>query len=110
MIYRFFKRDSLKIPSQERMLDLIRCPLITEKATALSPQGCYGFKVLPDANKLEIKKAIESIFSVQVSSVNTLKYQGKVKRFKGKKGRRSSFKKAMVTLFPGQSIDVLAKQ
>lgn len=92
--------------SKERMYDVIRAPVITEKATMGSEFGQVTFRVPLDATKPEIKAAVEGLFNVKVTAVNTLRQQGKVKRFKGRIGQRSDFKKAIVTLAEGQSIDV----
>ena len=92
--------------SQERMFDLIRAPVITEKSTLASEHNQVTFRVPLDATKPEIKAAVEGLFNVQVTAVNTLIQKGKTKRFRGVKGRRSDVKKAVVTLAPGQSIDV----
>jgi large subunit ribosomal protein L23 len=91
--------------SREAMYQVIRNPLITEKATMLSEHGQSVFKVAPDATKPEIKAAIEGLFGVTVLAVNTLVQKGKTKRFKGRPGRRSDVKKAFVKLAAGQSID-----
>jgi large subunit ribosomal protein L23 len=91
--------------SREAMYQVIRNPLITEKATALSEHGQFVFRVAPDANKREIKAAVEGLFGVTVLAVNTLVQKGKTKRFKGRPGRRSDVKKAFVKLAAGQSID-----
>ena len=91
--------------SREEMYQVIRNPLITEKATMLSEHGQFVFKVAPDATKPEIKAAIEGLFGVTVLAVNTLVQKGKTKRFKGRPGRRSDVKKAFVKLAAGQSID-----
>ena len=95
-----------KKPSQERMYELVRAPIITEKATLLSEFNQVSFWVPTDANKFEIKHAVEGLFDVKVTNVNTLRQKGKTKRFKGHMGRRSDRKKAVVTLAEGQSIDV----
>ena len=92
--------------SREAMYQIIRAPLITEKATMLSESGQFVFRVSGDANKREIKAAIEGLFGVTVLAVNTLVQKGKTKRFKGHVGQRSDFKKAMVTLAEGHTIDV----
>jgi large subunit ribosomal protein L23 len=92
--------------TQERMFDLIRAPVITEKSTMASEHNQVTFRVPLDATKPEIKAAVEGLFNVQVTAVNTLIQKGKTKRFRGIKGRRSDVKKAVVTLAPGQSIDV----
>ncbi|WP_075996188.1 50S ribosomal protein L23 [Salaquimonas pukyongi] len=86
--------------------DVIVSPVITEKSTMASESNQVVFNVAPDATKPEIKAAVESLFSVKVASVNTLVRKGKVKRFRGIKGRQSNVKKAVVTLAEGQSIDV----
>jgi large subunit ribosomal protein L23 len=91
--------------SREAMYQIIRSPLITEKATQLSEQGQFVFRVAPKATKPEIKAAIEGLFGVSVVAVNTLVQKGKTKRFKGRPGQRSDVKKAFVKLAPGQSID-----
>ena len=92
--------------SREAMYQVIRSPLITEKATALSEHGQFVFRVAPDATKREIKAAVEGLFGVTVLGVNTLVQKGKTKRFKGRPGKRSDVKKAFVTLAAGQSIDL----
>ena len=91
--------------SAERIFEIIRAPLITEKATLLSEKNQFVFRVADDATKPEIKAAIESLFKVKVTNVNTLITKGKTKRFKGRPGVRSDVKKAFVTLAEGQSID-----
>lgn len=95
-----------KAPSRERMYELVRAPIITEKATLLSEYNQVSFWVPTDANKFEIKAAVEGLFEVKVTNVNTLRQKGKTKRFRGHLGRRSDRKKAVVTLAEGQSIDV----
>ena len=86
--------------------DIIRRPIITEKATMASEAGAVVFEVAKSATKPAIKEAIETLFSVKVKAVNTTIIKGKTKRFKGKPGRRSDVKKAYVTLADGQMIDV----
>jgi len=88
------------------LYDVIVAPVITEKATLASEFNKVVFKVRRDASKPEIKNAIEKLFDVKVTSVNTLVRKGKVKRFRGTLGRQSDFKKAIVTLADGHSIDV----
>jgi large subunit ribosomal protein L23 len=95
-----------KKPSSERMYELIRFPVITEKATLLSEFNQVTFRVPLDAHKFEIKSAIEDLFKVKVNAVNTLRQQGKTKKFRGRDGKRNDYKKAIVTLAEGQSIDV----
>jgi len=89
-----------------RHYDVILAPHITEKATLLSENNAVVFKVAGDATKPEIKAAVEALFGVSVKGVNTIVQKGKVKRWKGKPYQRSDFKKAIVTLAEGQSIDV----
>jgi large subunit ribosomal protein L23 len=92
--------------SKERMYEIVRGPVITEKATLASEHNQVVFRVAIDANKNEIKAAIEGLFKVKVEAVNTLRVKGKVKRFRGLPGQRNEVKKAIVTLAEGQSIDV----
>jgi large subunit ribosomal protein L23 len=95
-----------KTISKERMYDIIRAPVITEKATMGSEHNQVTFKVPLDASKPEIKAAVEGVFGVKVNAVNTLVAKGKVKRFRGRVGQRSDVKKAVVTLAEGNTIDV----
>ena len=88
------------------LYDVIRNPVITEKTTMLSGDRKYTFKVLPEASKDLVKKAIELVFGVKVQKVNILNQKGKTKRFKGIMGKRSDLKKAIVTLEKDQSIDL----
>src|SRR5512139_1166833 len=89
-----------------RHYDVIVAPHITEKSTLLSEQNAVVFKVAPDATKPEIKAAVEALFGVKVTAVNTLTQKGKTKRWQGRTYQRSDVKKAVVTLAEGQSIDV----
>ena len=89
-----------------RHYDVIVAPHITEKATLASEFNAVVFKVSSDATKPQIKEAVEAIFSVTVTGVNTLVMKGKTKRWKGKPYKRTDVKKAVVTLAEGQSIDV----
>ncbi|MBW3538403.1 50S ribosomal protein L23 [Candidatus Parcubacteria bacterium] len=86
------------------MSQLILSPRISEKAIALAEQGTYVFEVPKSANKIEVTKAVETAFKVQVASVNMLVAKGKLKRFKRVLGRQRDVKKAMVKLAKGQSI------
>jgi len=86
--------------------DVIRGPVITEKSTAASEHNKIVFNVAADATKPEIKAAVEALFKVKVTAVNTLIRKGKSRRFRGFKGKLSDVKKAIVTLKSGQSIDV----
>ncbi|HEY1720511.1 MAG TPA: 50S ribosomal protein L23 [Magnetospirillaceae bacterium] len=92
--------------TKARAYDIIRSPVITEKATMGSQHNQVTFRVPLDATKPEIKAAVESVFSVKVKAVNTLRTEGKTKRFRGFIGKRSDYKKAIVSLAEGQSIDV----
>jgi len=89
-----------------RHYDVVLAPHITEKATLLSEQNAVVFKVAADATKPEIKAAVEALWNVSVTGVNTIVQKGKTKRWKGQPYRRSDVKKAIVTLAEGQSIDV----
>jgi large subunit ribosomal protein L23 len=89
-----------------RNFDVLLAPHITEKSTILSEQNKVVFKVALDSSKDEVASAVEAIYNVKVTKVNTIVTKGKTKRFKGIKGRRSDVKKAIVTLAEGQSIDV----
>lgn len=86
--------------------DVILGPIVTEKSTMLSENNVVTFKVPMTATKAEIKAAVEGLFSVKVEKVNTIRQNGKTKRFKGHMGRRADSKKAMVKLAEGHSIDV----
>ena len=88
--------------------DTILSPVITEKATMASQYNQVAFKVSINSSKPEIKIAVEKIFGVQVIGINTIRVRGKLKRFKVKIGRTSAFKKAIVTLKEGDTIDVTA--
>ncbi|MEM1131353.1 50S ribosomal protein L23 [Alterisphingorhabdus coralli] len=89
-----------------RHYDVIVAPHITEKSTLLSENNAVVFKVANSATKPEIKAAVEALFDVKVTGVNTIVQKGKSKRWRGRPYRRSDIKKAIVTLAEGQSIDV----
>ena len=89
-----------------RHYDVVLAPHITEKSTMLSEHNAVVFKVAGDATKPEIKAAVEALFNVKVTGVNTMVTKGKTKRWKGKPYQRSDAKKAVVTLAEGQSIDI----
>ncbi len=89
------------------MESIIIAPIVTEKGYGKVADGQYTFKVHPSANKIEIRKAIETIFKVKVVSVNTMKVSGKTRRLGAKVGRTPSFKKAYVKLAEGQVIEEL---
>ena len=101
------KKTDLKI-SQNKAYQVILSPLVTEKSTQQSEFNKMVFSVPVNATKIEVKSAIEKIFSVKVKAVNTILLKGKVKRFKGVLGRRSNTKKAIVTLASGNTIDLSA--
>ena len=101
------KKIALQI-SQNKAYQVILNPLVTEKSTQQSEFNKMVFSVPVNATKLEVKSSIEKIFSVKVTSVNTIILKGKVKRFKGILGRRSNTKKAIVTLAHGNTIDLSA--
>ena len=86
--------------------DTIIKPVITEKATLLSEHNKVVFRVPLDATKDQVKEAVEKLFNVKVGAVNTIRHKGKTKLFRGKEGKRSDTKKAIVTLLAGYSIDV----
>ena len=92
--------------TREAMYALVRAPVITEKSTAASEHNQVTFRVPLTATKREIKAAVEGLFSVKVDAVNTIRVGGKEKRFRGRVGQRSDYKKAIVTLAEGAKIDV----
>ena len=87
------------------LYNTIVSPVITEKATKISENNQFVFKVKIDSNKKEIKEAIEKLFKVKVKSIKTIKTKGKNKIFKGTKGRRSDYKKAVICLNKGENLD-----
>ena len=95
-----------KTAVDNRHYDVVLAPHITEKSTLLSEHNAVVFKVAKDASKPEIKAAVEALFGVTVTGVNTLVAKGKTKKWKGQPYQRSDAKKAIVTLAAGQSIDV----
>lgn len=92
--------------SKTEYYDVIRKPIVTEKATMASEAGAVVFEVSMDSNKPIIKEAVEALFNVKVKAVNTTVVKGKTKRFKGQLGRRKNTKKAYVMLEEGNTIDV----
>ena len=94
-----------KTISDEKAFSIIHKPMMTEKSTNLNQFNQYSFKVDLKATSVEIKKAIEKIFKVKVSKINTLIVRGKLKTFKGSFGFKKNYKKAIVTLKEGQTID-----
>ena len=97
--------NKLKSTTEERALNIIYRPLMTEKSTNLNQYNQYSFIVSKDSNVIEIKSAIERIFKVKVTKVNTSILKGKIKSFKGSLGYRKDLKKAIVTLAEGNTID-----
>ncbi len=89
-----------------RHYDVVLAPHITEKSTMVSEYNAVVFKVANDASKPEIKAAVEALFNVSVTKVNTILTKGKTKKWKGQPYKRSDSKKAIVTLAEGQSIDI----
>jgi large subunit ribosomal protein L23 len=92
--------------TRRQMFDIIRFPVITEKATNVSEHNQVIFRVPLTATKHQVRAAIEGLFNVKVVAVNTIRVRGKLKRFRGRMGQRSDYKKALVTLGEGQRIDV----
>lgn len=90
-----------------RWYDVIVGPLVTEKSTRGSEHNQISFRVAKDATKPEIKAAVEGLFDVSVKKVNTLNVKGKVKNWRGRPGKRADWKKAVVCLAEGQTIDVM---
>ena len=93
--------------SKAAAYDTILRPIITEKATIANENGQVTFAVAINATKPQIKAAVELLFNVKVKAVNTIFQKGKTKTFRGRRGRRSDMKKAMVTLAEGQNIDLM---
>ena len=95
------------VVSKAAAYDTILRPIITEKATIANENGQVTFAVAINATKPQIKAAVELLFNVKVKAVNTILQKGKTKTFRGRRGRRSDMKKAMVTLAEGQNIDLM---
>ena len=91
-----------------RHYDVIVQPLVTEKTTRIAEQNKVVFKIAPSATKKDVKAAVESIFGVKVTKVNTINIDGKAKKFRGRDGYRNDMRKAIVTLAAGESIDLAA--
>ena len=92
--------------SKPEYYDIIRRPIVTEKATMASESGAVVFEVAMDSSKPIIKEAVEALFNVKVKAVNTTISKGKIKRFKGQLGKRKNTKKAYVMVEDGNTIDV----
>lgn len=103
--FRVVPRTQTKL-TREQMYRIVQTPVITEKATNVSEHNQVIFRVALSATKREVKAAVEGLFNVKVTSVNTIRVMGKIKRFRGRLGRRADYKKAVVTLSEGQRIDV----
>ena len=103
MSWKHFNKPKM---SREHMYGVLLSPVITEKSTLGSEHNQVTFRVPLTASKPEIKAAVESLFEVKVKAVNTIRQNGKVKRIRGHVGRRSDYKKAVVSLEEGHSIDV----
>lgn len=97
-----------KVVSDWRLYDVIDRPVITEKSTMAAEHGKVVFKIRPDVTKEDVKNAVEALFGVKVTKVNTIHIKGKTKRFRGRPGVRSDVRKAVVTLAEGQTIDIAA--
>ncbi|PLA74063.1 50S ribosomal protein L23 [Hydrogenovibrio sp. SC-1] len=97
--------------SKERILKVLLAPHVSEKSALMADASeQYVFKVVSDATKPEVKQAVESLFDVQVQSVNMINIKGKTKIFKGRAGKRNGTKKAVVRLAPGQEIDFVGAE
>jgi len=103
--FRVIPRIATTLNRQE-MFDIVRSPVITEKATNVSEHNQVIFRVSLTATKRQVRAAVEGLFDVKVVAVNTIRVRGKLKRFRGRVGRRSDYKKAVVTLAESQRIDV----
>ena len=101
-------KNKFKEVDLNKSYQIIRKPIVTEKATKLSKFNKIVFEVAYKSNKNEIKGAVEKLFSVKVKSVNVINIKGKVKRFKGVLGKRNDIKKAVITLEEGNTIDISA--
>ncbi len=92
--------------NREMMYDIVFAPVVTEKSTQGGEHNQVTFRVDRRATKPQIRRAVEGLFGVKVSGVNTLNMRGKVKRFRGRLGKRADYKKAIVTLVEGETIDI----
>jgi large subunit ribosomal protein L23 len=96
------------VVANANLYDVIRRPLLTEKAYAAQALNKVTFAIAPKATKKDVKEAVEALFKVDVVKVNTVNTEGKLKTFRGKRGQRDDVRKAVVTLAAGQSIDIAA--
>ena len=94
--------------AEARLYDVLVRPIVTEKSTRAAELNKVTFAIAPKATKKDVKAAVEALFKVDVTKVNTINVEGKIKRFRGKIGQRSTLRKAIVTLAAGQSIDLQA--
>ena len=94
---------------KEDLYEVLRAPIITEKSSILSQFSKYVFKVRPETTKLAVKRAVENIFGVKVTKINSVTSHGKVKMFRRIKGKQSDYKKMIVTLEKGKTIDLNAE-
>jgi large subunit ribosomal protein L23 len=99
------RRDAANL-SRESMYQIVRSPVVTEKATLVGEKNQLVFRVAIDSSKPQIKASVEGLFGVKVLAVNTVLVKGKSKRFRGRPGQRSDVKKAYVQLAEGQSVDL----
>ena len=95
--------------SNERILDTLRAPHISEKSARVGEHNQYVFEVAANADKQQVKAAVEALFNVKVEAVNLVNVKGKVKSFRNRAGSRNGWRKAYVRLHEGQTIDVTAK-
>ena len=95
--------------NNEKILAVLRAPLVSEKTARIQEMNQYVFEVASTATKADVKSAVESLFNVTVESVNVMNVKGKNKTFRNRAGRRGDWRKAYVRLADGQSIDVMAK-
>ncbi len=108
MIRKVKKTAEAAKPMDPVLYEVVRRPVVTEKSTQLSEQHKIVFRVARNADKGAIKTAVEKLFNVKVAAINTLRADGKTRRFKGVMGKKPAFKKAIVTLAEGQSVDIMA--
>ena len=106
MSWKYARRSMATTVSAERLYEIVRRPIVTEKSTRASEHNQVVFEVAGDATKPEIRAAVEGLFKVKVKDVNTVVSKGKTKRFRGRPGVRNDSKKAYVTLEQGHTIDV----
>ena len=95
--------------NNEKILAVLRAPLVSEKTARIQELNQYVFEVASTATKADVKSAVESLFNVTVEAVNVLNVKGKNKTFRNRAGRRGDWRKAYVRLADGQTIDVMAK-